>query len=111
MIHPWQDELQKHAHLESLARKILGVPKGADRMEIKKAFWLLAMKFHPDRNPRDKQAQLRFQNVINAYEFLAKGESQGWLPDTSDTPREEERIGDYLANEWGYLCWWRENYF
>lgn len=92
---------------DRIARRILGVPAGADVVEIKKAFWLEAMKHHPDRNPRDEDALVRFRNIVNAYELLAKNRAEGWNP---DAPPGAGRIGDYDENEWGYFCWWRENF-
>jgi molecular chaperone DnaJ len=51
--------------------EVLGVAKGADDKEIKKAYRRMAMKFHPDRNPDDKGADAKFQEVNEAYEVLA----------------------------------------
>lgn len=50
--------------------KILGVSVGASQEEIKKAFRGLALRWHPDRNPRDYQAPKRFREVLEAYETL-----------------------------------------
>lgn len=49
---------------------ILGVSRDASDEEIKKAYRRLAMKFHPDRNPDDSQAEARFKEAAEAYEVL-----------------------------------------
>ena len=50
--------------------EILGVSKTASGEEIKKAFRRLAMKYHPDRNPGDKEAETHFKEINEAYEVL-----------------------------------------
>jgi len=50
--------------------EILGVPKSAEEREIKKAYKRLAMKFHPDRNQGDKDAEEKFREIKEAYEIL-----------------------------------------
>ncbi len=49
----------------------LGVPRTASEEEIKKAYRRLAMKYHPDRNPGDKEAENQFKRVQEAYEILS----------------------------------------
>lgn len=49
----------------------LGVSKEADASEIKKAYRKLAMKYHPDRNPGDKEAEEKFKEISEAYEVLS----------------------------------------
>ncbi len=50
--------------------EILAVQKSSTEAEIKKAYRKLAMQYHPDRNPGDKQAEERFKEVTEAYEVL-----------------------------------------
>ena len=50
--------------------KILGVSEDADAKEIKAKYRKLAMKYHPDRNPDDKNAEEMFKTVSEAYEIL-----------------------------------------
>jgi curved DNA-binding protein len=48
----------------------LGVSRNANADEIRKAYRKLAMKYHPDRNPDDKQAEERFKEINEAYQVL-----------------------------------------
>ncbi len=50
--------------------EILGVGRGADAPELKSAFRKLAMKYHPDRNPDDPEAEKRFKEINEAYDVL-----------------------------------------
>lgn len=56
--------------------EVLGVSKGADEREIKKAYKKLAMKFHPDRTKGDKDLEAKFKEVKEAYEILSDSEKR-----------------------------------
>lgn len=51
--------------------EILSVERTADDEEIKRAYRRLAMKYHPDRNPNDPEAEARFKEAAEAYEVLS----------------------------------------
>ena len=51
--------------------EVLGVEKSADQEAIKKAYRKLAVKYHPDRNPGDKEAEDKFKEATEAYEVLS----------------------------------------
>jgi len=52
--------------------KVLDVPRTAAEADIKKAYRRLAMKYHPDRNPGDKEAEEKFKEAKEAYEILCE---------------------------------------
>ena len=51
--------------------EVLGLQKGASEEEIKKAFRKMAMKYHPDRNPDNKEAEEKFKEANEAYSVLS----------------------------------------
>ncbi len=56
--------------------EILGVPRTASQEEIKRAFRKLAMKYHPDRNPGNKEAEAKFKEINEAHEVLSDAEKR-----------------------------------
>ncbi len=68
--------------------KVLGVERGANQDEIKKAYRRLARKYHPDVNPGDKSAEEKFKQISEAFEVL------------SDPKKREvyDRYGSYSDN-------------
>jgi curved DNA-binding protein len=56
--------------------KILGIQKSASPQEIKKAYRKLALKYHPDHNKGDKEAESRFKEISEAYAVLSDPEKK-----------------------------------
>ena len=71
--------------------KILGIKRNATEREIKKAFKKKSLENHPDKNPDDKGAKQRFQDVGAAYEVLTDQEKR----------RKYDKCGEKCVNEQG----------
>ena len=56
--------------------EVLGVPKDADEAALKKAYRVLAKKYHPDANPGDKEAEAKFKEASEAYSVLSDPEKK-----------------------------------
>jgi SAM-dependent methyltransferase len=107
----FQKGIEEIMERERRARRILGVSGDDGPEKVKKAFWLLAMKYHPDKMPGDRESERRFRNMLNAYEYLVKGARARVA--LEDEEREGPRGGEEPpgGNAWGYYLWWRDRYF
>ena len=56
--------------------EVLGLQKGASEDEIKRAFRKLAIKYHPDKNQGNKEAEEKFKDINEAYQVLSDPEKK-----------------------------------
>lgn len=94
------------------ACQILEVGESVNRAELKKAYRRASIRYHPDHNQGDSDANKKFILVRCAYELLAEDKSCPTLLKEiycwSGVPDDE----DYkLDNPWGHFLWWRDKFF
>ena len=77
---------------------ILGIDKKSSAEEIKKAFRKLAVKYHPDRNPDNKQAEEKFKEISEAYEVLGDVDKRKKYDQFGKYWRQAEQAGQ---SPWG----------
>jgi molecular chaperone DnaJ len=95
--------------------EVLGVAKTATEEELKKAYRVLAMKYHPDRNPHDEQAAARFKECAEAYAVLTDAQKRqiydryghaglngmGGMPDFGNAQSIFDTLGDLFGDFFG----------
>lgn len=81
--------------------KILGVEKQASQAEIKKAYRKLALKYHPDRNPGDSQAEDKFKDLNEAYQVLGDEDKRAKYDQMGSAYNQWERRGGQGGFDWG----------
>jgi len=95
-----------------MACKVLDVDEMADKKQLKKAYRRVAIKFHPDKNLHDPDANKKFTLVKCAYELLAEDKPcPELLEEINSWPGVPEDDKYKLDNPWGHFLWWREKFF
>ena len=83
--------------------KTLGVERNATEAELKSAFRKLALQYHPDRNPGNKQAEEKFKEINEAYEVLSDKDKRGrydQLGDSYSNWQQRGTPGNFNWNDW-----------
>jgi curved DNA-binding protein len=81
--------------------KILGISRSASAGEIKSAYRKLAMKYHPDRNPGDKQAEDRFKEMNEAYQVLSDPQKRARYDQLGESYSQWQQNGAPDNFDWG----------
>ncbi len=81
--------------------EVLGVDRSATREQIKAAYRKLAVKYHPDRNPGDKQAEENFKEAAEAYAVLSDAEKRAQYDRFGHSGVGEQPFGGFDASIFG----------
>ena len=77
--------------------QVLGVDRNASGEDIKKAYRKMAMKYHPDRNPGNKEAEQIFKKAAEAYGVLSDPDKKDGMINMEWTALEAQRLLDTAA--------------
>ncbi len=108
----FMERITRDLEARKAAFKVLGVSEDADKNDLKKAYRKASMKYHPDHNQDDPDANKKFTLVNCAYELLAEDKPCPELLEEINTWEGVPEDSKYnLDNPWGHFLWWREKFF
>jgi curved DNA-binding protein CbpA len=94
------------------ASQILEVRESVSRTELEKAYQRASLRYHPDHNQGDLDANKKFILVKFAYELLAEDKPfPALLEEINDWPGVPDDDKYELDNQWGHFLWWRDKFF
>lgn len=92
-----EPEINPSNHNQNTLYQVLGVEKTASQQEIKKAYYKLALRLHPDKNPGDEEAKAKFQQLQNVISILGDEEKRA-VYDQTGCVDDAELAGDVVQN-------------
>lgn len=108
----FMDIITRDLRARKAACKMLDVEETANKERLKKAYRRIAMKYHPDKNRDDPDANKKFTLIKCAYELLAEDKPcPALLEEINSWPGVSEDSEYKLDNPWGHFLWWRERFF
>jgi len=108
----FMERITRDLEARKAACKILQVQDHTTRDQLKKAYRRAAMKYHPDHNQDDPEANQKFTLVKCAYELLVNDKPcDKLLEEINSWPGVTEDEKYNLDNPWGHFLWWREKFF
>jgi len=108
----FMERISRDLAARKAACKILGVPEGSGKEDVKRAYRKASMKCHPDHNQDDAEATKRFVLIKCAYELLVQDKPCPQLLEEINAWDGVPEDAKYkLDNPWGHFLWWREKYF
>ncbi|TKY62586.1 Chaperone protein dnaJ 6 [Spatholobus suberectus] len=91
------DEETEAQHDQTSLYQVLGVERTASQQEIKKAYYKLALRLHPDKNPGDEEAKEKFQQLQKVISILGDEEKRA-LYDQTGCVDDDDLAGDVVRN-------------
>jgi len=108
----FMERITRDLEARKAACKILEIEEDASKEQLKKAYRRAAMKYHPDHNQDEPEANQKFTLVKCAYELLANDKTcDKLLEEINSWPGATEDEKYNLDNPWGHFLWWREKFF
>ncbi len=108
----FMEKITRDLEARKAACKILDVEEMADKQQLKKAYRRAAVKYHPDHNPSNPEANRKFTLIQCAYELLAKDKPCSALLEKINSWPGVPQDGNYRRdNPWGHFLWWQDKFF